>query len=580
MDAHLARAPGPAPLAARLRPLALLLAVALGTGAAAASPASDALLAQVPADTAYLAFSDGSLPEVVRRAQWQRIALQLRIAREALDAPPAAAPEGKQATPPGDDRLARALMDALLAAVERGDGDLPAGLGFAPTDPWVFHADGLLPVMRARISRPEAVRAFVADLGERSGRPWAASRVGEAEVWITDDDDGDDAPGHLLLALDGDRLVAGVVPRRGRAAAIRRLLDDAPAGAPFAGSARQAALVGELGITSSAVFDIDTTRIVEHLAAEPTATERALFELDGPVIEEACAEDARRLARAWPGLSGGYVRIEGQQADSVGLLRTGPAIAADLATLPGPAPAWPADAPAAPLELRLSLDATALAAMIGRQLQGSREQPWSCPSFASLNTLPDQWQQASPGVIMATSLVQGVWFGMADIPPAGEGAPLPDAALAVASANPTALLGLLQGMDPALRTLAPVAGGPGVEIPEGGFAGARLALGEGGVALGSGEAWTPRLPALAGPSAPAGGRLLELGMTQPFMAAVARRQAADVQPEKGVSPAEIERRRRAESAEAELAAETYEAIRLRLRPHAAGLLLEQHETFR
>lgn len=565
--------------AARRRPLALLLAGLLAPGAALASPASDALLSQVPADTAYLLFSDGSLPEVVRRAQWQRAALQLRMAREALDAPPPA-PEGKQAQPPADDRLKRALLDTLLAAVERGDGDLPAGLGFAPTDPWAVYADGLLPVARARVSRPDVVRTVIADLGERSGKPWTRQQVGEAEVWLSDADDRD-ARGHLLVALEGDRLVAGVVPRRGRAAAIRRLLDDAPARAPFAGSERLAALQGTLGITTTVVFDIDSARIVEQLAAEPDGRSRALFDIDAPVIEANCIEDARRLARAWPGLSGGYVSIEGRQASSVGLLRTGPDIASDLAGLPGPAPAWPAEAGAAPLQVRLSLDATALAAMIGRQLQGSREQPWTCPSMASLNQLPAQWQQASPGVIMATSLVQGLWFGMADLPREGAQEVLPDAALAVSSANPSALLGLMQGFDPSLAALAPVSGGPAIPVTAGGaFGGAHLALGEGGVAVGSGEAWVPRLPALAGPPGPADGRLLDLAITQPFMALVARRQAEEIQPEKGTSPAETERRRREASAEATLAADTYEAIRLGLRPHAGGLLFEQHETFR
>ena len=311
--------------AARRRPLALLLAGLLAPGAALASPESDALLAQVPADTAYLLFSDGSLPEVVRRAQWQRAALQLQLARAALDAP-TPVPEGKQAAPPADDRLKRGLLDAMLAAVERGDGDLPAGLGFAATDPWVVYADGLLPVARARVSRPDAVRAFIAELAERSGEPWTREQVGEAEVWFTDEDTPD-ARGHLLVALEGDRLVAGVVPRRGRAAAIRRLLDDAPARAPFAGSERLAALQGALGITTTVVFDIDSARIVEQLSAEPDARSRALFDIDAPVIEANCVEDARRLARAWPGLSGGYVSIEGQQASSVGLLRTGPSIA-------------------------------------------------------------------------------------------------------------------------------------------------------------------------------------------------------------------------------------------------------------
>lgn len=569
----------PRPSAHRQRPLALLLAGLLAPGAALASPESDALLAQVPADTAYLLFSDGSLPEVVRRAQWQRAALQLRVARDALDAP-APEPEGKQAAPPVDDRLKRGLLDALLAAVERGDGDLPAGLGFAPTDPWVLHADGLLPVVRARVSRPDDVRAFIAELGERSGEAWTREQVGEAEVWFTDEDNRD-ARGHLLVALEGDRLVAGVVPRRGRAAAIRRLLDDAPARAPFAGSERLAALQGTLGITTTVVFDIDSARIVEQLAAEPDARSRALFGTDDPVIGADCIDDARRLARAWPGLSGGYVSIEGQQAASVGLLRTGPSIASDLAGLPGPAPAWPADAGAAPLQVRLSLDATALAAMIGRQLQGTREQPWTCPSMAGLNTLPGQWQQASPGVIMATSLVQGLWFGMADLPREGAQEVLPDAALAVSSANPTALLGLMQGFDPSLAALAPVSGGPAVPVSEGGaFGGAHLALGEGGVAVGSGEAWVPRLAALAGPSGPADGRLLDLTITGAFMALVARREAEDVVAEKGVSPAEIERRRREASAEATLAAETYAQIRLGLRPHAQGLLFEQYETFR
>ena len=428
------------------------------------SIAANAPLDFVPADTPYVFAKLEPLPEAERKrwmgqmdgiaAMWKsQIAIMKARIGEDAD------PEAQQ--------LQR-WLDALDAEFTgKSVEQVIASLGASLEGHGAFYGVGLAPVMRSELADPNALRATVARLEQRTGDTLDTATIDGITYWFVAIPD---TTLRLIVAIQDKHLVVTLGPGADDAA-LRILLGIERPGSTLRDSGALQALNAKFDYLPVGGGYIDSARIADLLTAPATPLETALLaamKVEKPAVEAACKTEAALLATLVPRMSAGYTRISDGHMDMVTHIETLPKIAADLQTLRTPMPG-PRIADTALFDFGMGLNVGALPAVLNAWADAAQAHTFACPRFVDLNDTATQLRTASSnaGIYTVAPVFSSmrVMLDRIDVESMTAGTPDASARILISSGNPAALLSMARNFAPDLAGLDLKPDGKVVAIP-------------------------------------------------------------------------------------------------------------------
>lgn len=355
-------------------------------------------------------------------------------------------------------RVFKGVLDELRTL------DTPAkwrAVGLSPESRGAFYGIGLLPVVRLELSDPEAFRALVARLEQKTGSKLATAQVGEQAVWTfgTDEIGG-------VMAIQGSHLVLGLVPGKAGDALTRRVLGlDRPAKSLADGGAL-ADFNKARGYLPHGSGWVDTRRIVALVGTDEgvAAIARAAGS-EPPTLDATCRAEFDAIAAKAPRLAFGYTTLDGERMSMHSRIDLEPALAQALLALGSSTPGGATRD--ALFDFGIALPVLGLRDFFLAQADAVAKAPFQCDQLKGLNEafaearpklegmLPPPVANLSGLRLTATRLA---W---------PQGTEKPDFAgtLVVGSSSPALLAGLAQLASPELQKITLAADGKPVAVP-------------------------------------------------------------------------------------------------------------------
>ncbi len=361
------------------------LTAALALAACGKKADNDAPIAFVPADTPYVIAALEPIPDATAKhlmAQMQAMwATSFPILENALaDLQKAAdgedqSPEAKATAAKGL-RVAKAVLDEIR---DRDTAEKWKEIGFGTQVRSAIYGVGALPVMRMEIVDPDALRAFVARVEEKSGSKLDTARIGDQDVWTLG---GAQALG--LAAIEGKHLVITVVPAKGDDALKRRVLGlDRPAKS-LADTGALEAFNKQRGYLPYASGWIDTRKLFSAAIDDPAV---AQFAADGAKSIEkpdaTCRAEIDAVLAKAPLLALGYTKFDTSQATMHMRLDLDPTLAKSLAAVPDALPGKRSDNSL--IDIAFSLPVLRGRDFLVAQAEAVSNSPFRCAKLAELN---------------------------------------------------------------------------------------------------------------------------------------------------------------------------------------------------
>ena len=421
----------------------------------------------------------------------------------AADPAIAAATLAKQSKAATAVRVFKGVLDELRTL------DTPAkwrAVGLSPEARGAFYGIGLLPVMRVELSDPQAFRALVARLEQKTGSKLATAQIGEQAVWTF----GTDEVGGVM-AIHGSHLVLGLMPGNADDALTRRVLGLDPPAKSLAESGALADFNQARGYLPHGSGWVDTRRIVALVGTDEgvAAIARAAGS-EPPTLDATCSAEFDTIAAKAPRLAFGYTTLDGERMSMHSRIDLEPALAEALLALGSSTPGGATRD--ALFDFGIALPVLGLRDFFLAQADAVAKAPFRCDQLKGLNEafaearpklegmLPPPVANLSGLRLTATRLA---W---------PQGTEKPDFAgtLVVGSSSPALLAGLAQLASPELQKVTLAADGTPVAIPASalpaGYADipVNVAMGEKALALAIGKDESARLTTTvaAAPSKP------------------------------------------------------------------------------
>lgn len=357
----------------------------------AASIAEGGLLQYVPADTPYLAASLVPLPDDVLDKMEPRIDVMVRaytsvmraVVKEKIDA---------------SHTLEDAMSDDVLAKIEAIgdeietlmtiDGMRAAGIGRTSTA--VLYGDGLLPVLRLRLTDGKLMEQAIVRVEEKAGSKMAVGKIGDQTYRYAGD-----AEVQLILALVGDDLVLTVVPANHSDELLKSVLGLVLPAKSMADTGEIGDIAAEHGFQSQFLMLLDTQRIVSTFLDDPDGTNKELLALanyDTATTSDVCQAEIREMAGIMPRMLGGYTEISTERFASNFIIELRPDIAASLTKLVAPVRGL-GTTEGGFLSFGMSLDLLAVREFYAEILDRMEAEPYECELFAELQSAVEQGRQ-------------------------------------------------------------------------------------------------------------------------------------------------------------------------------------------
>lgn len=457
----------------------LVLAALLSVSACGDKVDRDAPLAFVPADTPWVFANLEPVPEAMRtrieqqmQAAWplmidlfDRAVADLEKIPPAGDnsvtipeASPGAAAAANAAGAAEAARMLKAVLDELRAR------DTPAKwreVGFDMTAHSAFYGVGLLPVLRLELSDPQAFRAMIARLEEKTGHTLGTARIGEQDAWTF----GTPEVGGMM-AIQGTHLVLGMVPGGADEALKRRVLGlDRPAKS-LADSGALADFNQARGYLPQGSGWIDTRRIVALVGTDEGVA--AIARASGnepPMPDAACRAEFDAIAAKMPRLAFGYTALDGERMAMHARLDLEPALARSLLALGSSTPGGASRD--ALFDFGIALPVLGLRDFLVAQADAVAKSPFTCTHLEELNEGFAEARTKLQGMLpppvanlsgLRLTVTHLAWPKEADKPDFG-------GHLVIGSGSPALLAGLAQLASPELQKIALAPDGKPVAIP-------------------------------------------------------------------------------------------------------------------
>jgi len=461
----------------------LVLAALLCVSACGGKVDRDAPLAFVPADTPWVFANLEPVPESIR-ARYEK---QMQAAWPVMIGMFDGALADLEKIPPADDdsvtvweaspgagaaataaakasvateaaRMLKAVLDELRTL------DTPAkwrAVGVSPDARGAFYGIGLLPVMRAELSDPQAFRALVARIEEKVGSKLATAQVGEQALWTfgTDEIGG-------VMAIQGSHLVLGLMPGNAGDALTRRVLGlDRPA-TSMADSGALADFNQARGYLPHGSGWVDTRRIVALVGTDEgvAAIARAAGS-EPPMLDATCRAEFDAIAAKAPRLAFGYTALDGERMSMHSRIDLEPALAQALLALGSSTPGGATRD--ALFDFGIALPVLGLRDFFLAQVDAVAKAPFRCGHLKGMNEGFAEMRPKLEGMVpppvanlsgLRLTATRLAW---------PQGADKPDFAgtLVVGSSSPALLAGLAQLASPDLQKVTLPADGTPVAVP-------------------------------------------------------------------------------------------------------------------
>lgn len=352
--------------------LSLVLSAACGRGAAPPTPSTWPGPSYVPAETPYVIANLVPPPPAVRAKMLNGIDLQLASTADAL------VPLLARTSSPGS----KALSSLLAELRAKPFPEWMRSSGFADGGRFVLYGLSLWPVLRIELDRADATEALIGRTLRAAELPSAPLPRGAWRIWSHEL-----GAAALGIALSQQELVLTIMPAPQLARAWPRLLGETRSSRSLAERDALAELRARLGFLPLLAAYIDTRAVVSLLSGRASGE---LAELaPAPVLDQACAQDAARLAELIPRLALGYYRLDlaSFRGAVVAELPTWATAALERLRTRVPGITWPITGkPLFALGLAIDLQRVAeLTNLLGRALERS---PFLCPELAKFNDAP------------------------------------------------------------------------------------------------------------------------------------------------------------------------------------------------
>lgn len=357
----------------------VLLAAGCSKDSGEVSPleSADTLLAFVPADSPYVVANVEPLPDGLLDKIEPKV-------DEVLGAYRAVVAAGFHAgLAEADAELDEAEVDRVeaiaseLSSLMSVEGLRGAGLGRDSTA--VFYGNGLLPVLRIRLSDASLFEAAMQRLEEKAGESLPVASLGDLQYRYVDAEQV-----KIIIATVGNDFVLTMAPAAFTDEQLGRLIGLAPLAKNIASAGKLQALADEYGYTNHYVGFVDVEAIVGSALGDASGLDADLLGLlpaDRPQPSDVCKAEIIEMAGVVPRVVFGYTEVATDRMAANVVVRMRDDIAAGLAKLPAPVPGLGGDKGAL-LSIGMSIDAMAARNFYEERLNAVEADPFECPEFA------------------------------------------------------------------------------------------------------------------------------------------------------------------------------------------------------
>lgn len=325
--------------------------------------------------------------------------------------------------------------------------ELAQTIGFSQSALFAFYGVGDVPVARVELASPDTFKAFWARVEKRAGVTTPTASIGSQSYWVIG---GSTAKVHLLVAIEGQQLVATIAPAGASADVLKQLLGlTKPASNA---SDRLAGLNSKHGYSDFGSGYVDLPKLFANLFGGKDAMTQAFAKaFGGSPPNPACAGEFASLANQAPLASMGFQTYTAKEIRGSLDVELSPSLAGALAALKQPVAGMAATSDDSMFDLVLALPLQKWQAFVQGRAKAAAEKTYQCPALQSLNKFAKT--AANPPVALppeASSLL-----GVRLVLDKWEAGPQIAARVLVASSAPTGLVQKIQQTMPqfALKTI-------------------------------------------------------------------------------------------------------------------------------
>lgn len=339
---------------------------------------TDTLLAYVPADSPYVIASVQPLPDPLFDKLEPKLDNLLTAYRAAATAFLQSAMSGAESG--GDDEADRARADNVaeaLSSLLSVEGLRDAGLDRRSTA--VFYGNGLLPVLRIRLSDADLFEQAVKRVESAAGEGMPSAELGDVTYRYLDAENA-----KVILATVENDLVLTVAPEAFGEEQLGQLIGLGPLSNNIARAGVLQDLAEENGFTGHYVGYVDIIALAGTVFGEAAGLNADLLRLlpaDRPEPSAVCKAEYLELAGIVPRVVMGYTSVSADRLDAKVLMEVRSDIASGLATLTAAVPGLGGDEGTL-LSFGMSLDAMAARQFYEARLDALAADPFECPDLA------------------------------------------------------------------------------------------------------------------------------------------------------------------------------------------------------
>lgn len=273
---------------------------------------------------------------------------------------------------------ASAVVDELMSIMSL---EGLRGAGIDRESQFVMYGNGLLPVVRIRLTDPELFESTIERVEEKAEQGMSTAEIDGQPYRFVDLDEL-----KIVLGTFGDYAVVTLMPSSFDDKQLRQMLGLERPAENIASSGRISAVAEEFGFTKHMVAIIDSNRLASIFLDEPTGLNAdllAIADYDAGVLGDVCREEIRSLVGIAPRVVMGYTRIDDEQLDSTMVIELRDDIATGLATLPANVPGLGEDQGGL-LSFGMGFNLQAVRSFYEARLDALEADPYECEQFADM----------------------------------------------------------------------------------------------------------------------------------------------------------------------------------------------------
>ncbi|HEX4882409.1 MAG TPA: hypothetical protein VFV18_08695 [Porticoccaceae bacterium] len=412
-----------------IQPLVFVVAIALLPGCSR-QPDADSPLAFAPAATPYVFANLKPLPKPVLESWLALAAPYNQVQGEML----AALRADLGALPP--------VVQALVPLLEVTQGKLSyAGfeeMGLRPEGLSALYGIGLVPVLRMELGDADKFRKLVADYEHKRGAALPVEKIEKQDYWRLASPEPETPA--LILAIVEQHLVV-TVDIGSKGPSLAELLGLRRPERSVLDSGELAELNDAYDFTPYGTFLLDNRRLAGALSGKDAQTAAAL--LPSP----ACQAELAGLAEAVPRTLVGYEQLEAKQLRLNAVVELREDLTTALQAVPAPVPGL-GGGDRVGLEFGFGAHLDKFADFLQARSAAVAAAPFQCEWLRPFNVAGDS-QKLAP-LYMAAGSITGMRLTLTELRWAGVAPESVSGTAVVASPNPGALIGMVQGFLPQL----------------------------------------------------------------------------------------------------------------------------------